>query len=223
MSDSLVTREAPVQTPNGQSERASDTQAQSTAGQQTPDGQSAKETENIKNLQRLVTEKDNAAKQAQQMAQQTQAAYTQLQQRLQQLEDSMAPDDFARMEIQLKRAQAERDQYAAAYQQLTQGQREQQEKLSALQEIADEFGVSVKDLDNATDYKSAVKLALKAQQDKEKRKQETDDDKRERNRADLGGGAPSTAQTKWDDDYADAMRRKDTVAIMRLNRTKGKT
>lgn len=225
MSDTLANeRTLEATSRDGQSQRASAEQSQGDTGGQTSDNGKSAQDENIRKLQSTYDKKlaDQDRTYKAQMQQQQQQAYQQIQamqQRLAQMEEAQAPDDYARLELRLKRAEEQAYQYANAYQQAIQAQQAEQERLGALREIADEFGVSVKDLEEATDYKSAVKLALKAQQDKDKRKQEQDDDRLNRNRPDVGGGAPTTSLSKWEQEYDAAMQRKDTPAIMRLLRT----
>jgi hypothetical protein len=221
MSDPLVGSSTLEATPqDGQSIRASDGQPQ---GQ--PDGQPSQEqvvkVEDFKNLQRKLSEKDLQSKQALAEAQQARTFAQQLQQRLQQLEDNAAPDDYTRLELKLKRAEETAQQYAQAYQQTLQERQAETARQNALREVADEFEVSVKDLEEATDYVSAVKLAVKAQQERSKRKQTEQDDKRERNMPDIGSGAPRTADSEWERKYNEARSRKDTVEQMRLLREKG--
>lgn len=215
--DTLV---APSQ--DGQAQQASDSQPQSSnGGQASQNGQPAQD-ENIKNLQRALSQKDLESKRALSEAQQAKSLAQQLQQQLRQLEDNAAPDDYSRLELQLKRAKEEAQQYAYAYQQMQQERQEQEAKHNALREVAEEFGVSVKDIEDATDYKSAVKLAIKAQQERERKRQEQDNDKRERNMPDIGGGGLNTPKSRWDAEYEEAMDRRDSVAIARLLRTRGK-
>jgi hypothetical protein len=221
MSD-LVTRDILATPSNGQAAQANG-EGLGASAEQTSSGQSAPD-ENIRKLQstydkKLVEQQRSFQQQQQAQSQQMNA----LQNELRNMKYAAAPDDYTRKELEVEELRKERDQYAYAYQQMTAAQREEQERVSALRDIADEFDVSVKDLDGATDYKSAVKLALKAQLDKEKRKTETDNDKRERNQVDYGGGAPRTPTGKWDEDYAAARDRKDSVEMMRLlNERKGK-
>jgi hypothetical protein len=217
MSDSLASSRTLEATPqDGQSQRASEAQPQGEPSVQPPqDGQVVK-VEDFKNLQRKLTEKDLQSKQALTEAQQAKAYAQQLQQRLQQLEDNAAPDDYSRLELQLRRAKEEAAQYANAYQQTLQERQAETARQEALREIADEFGVPIKDIEEATDYKSAVKLAVKAQLERDKRKAEQDDDKSRRNMPDIGSGAPRTASSEWERQYAEARERRDTPAMMRL-------
>src|SRR5690606_30718871 len=107
-----------------------------------------------KNLQRKLSQKDLEAKQALSEAQQAKNLVAQLQQQIRKLEESQAPDDYARLELRLKWAEEQAQYYAQAYQQALQAQQAEMEKMNALQEIAEEFGVTVDDLKEATDYKS---------------------------------------------------------------------
>lgn len=231
MSDSLASNSTLV-TPsngpyrpdtNGQASQASD-QPQSNAGEQPSEGQVAKK--DFQALQSRLDAQIAAQKQEAQAArQEAQAARQQaqmLQQRLQQMEDSAAPDDYTRMELRLKRAEETAQQYASAYQQTVAAQQEEATKRTILLEIVEDFDlVKVDDLLTASSTIAAVKLATKLQKERENSKQRDNDDKRERNLPDIGGGAPYGSNAKWEEQYAEAMRRKDTTAIMRLNRLKG--
>ena len=222
MSDSLATRDALV-TPsdNGQAQQASE-QAQGSTGGSASQGQPTQD-ENIRKLQstydKKLAEQDKAYKA--QMQQQNQMIQ-QMQQQMREAQKNAAPDDYSKLEVELQWLRQERDQFATAYQREVAEKQEQQARVAALREVADEFDVSVKDLEDATDYKSAVKLAIKAQQDKNKRKQAETNDKIERNTPDLGQGAPRTAQGEWERKYEEARQRKDSAEQARLLRTRGK-
>jgi hypothetical protein len=219
MSDSQVSPsvlEQPSQ--SGQAERANESQdLGNTGGQPSDKGQVAQVDENIRKLQstydRKMAEERKTFQQQQQYAQQQIQA---MQQRLAQMEEAAAPDDYSRLELRLKREIEEKQQYAAAYQQTLQERQAETARQEALREIADEFGVPIKDIEEATDYKSAVKLAVKAQLERDKRKTEQDDDKSRRNMPDIGSGAPRTASSEWERQYAEARERRDTPAMMRL-------
>jgi hypothetical protein len=208
---------------NGQVERASEVQPQSGTDGRPSTGQVAQEQDNIRKLQstydKKLAEKD---RQYQAQMQQQNQIIQQMQRELREQRKSMAPDDYTRLQIDLDEVIKERDAYAAAYQQTMKEREAEQARDRALREVADEFGVSVKDLEEATDYMSAVKLAVKAQRERETRKAEQDDDKRERNMPDIGGGAPRTTQSEWERDYAEAQRTKNTPAMMRLLRERPK-
>lgn len=186
-------------------------------------GQADKESENIRKLQstydRKLAEQDRAYKA--QMQQQNQLIQN-LQRDMREARKNAAPDDYTRLQIDLEDVIKERDQYATAYQQAIQAQQAERERIEALRDIADEFGVTVDDLKEATDYKSAAKLAARKQLEREQRKQLNDDDKRERNAVDLGAGAPRTGSSRWEDEYREAQLRGDSPAMARLLRTRGK-
>lgn len=225
MADDALATNATLERPsdNGQVERASEAQAQSgTGGSASTNGQPTQTDENIKNLQRKLSEKDLQAKQALAEAQQAKNLVQQLQQQLREMQKSSAPDDYSKLELELQWAKQEAAQYAQAYQQAMEAQRAEQARAAALREVAEEFGVSVKDLEEATDYMSAVKLAVKAQREREQRKQQEADDKRERNMPDVGSGAPRTTQSEWDAAWAEAQKNRDSVAMARLLRTRPK-
>jgi hypothetical protein len=215
MSDSQVSEnvlERPSQ--GGQVERANGQQDLGTTDGQPSSGQA--DNENIRKLQstydkKLSEERKNFQTQQQYANQQI----AQMQQRLAQMEDEAAPDDFTRLQKQLQRVEAEKQQYAVAYQQATRAQQIEQEKLEALQELADDFGLSVDDLKSANDYKQAAKLAAKLQLEREKAKQTDDDDRRTRNRVDLGNGAPRTPTSKEDAEWEELVRTRNTTGQMR--------
>lgn len=216
--------------PSGQSQGANEQAALSgTGGQTSPSGQSAKDLENIQNLQRSLSLKDREAKQAQQTAQQLQQQMNALQQELRTMRYNSAPDDYARKELELADARAERDQALRYANQVTQTQQNDRDFEDAMKKIAPGFGLSDKELATAvrdagaTDWPAAIQVAADLQRNKAAQKQRDDDDKRERNQVDIGGGAPRTTQGQWEDDYDAAMRRGDTATIMRLHRTKGAT
>lgn len=225
MSDELASKTATLEQPSdkGQAERASEQRPQGhTDGQPSDKGQAAKADENIKNLQRELSKKDLESKRALAEAQQAKSLAQQLQSRLNQMEESAAPDDFARMELRLKRAEEQAAQYAQAYQQAVQSQESERARQTALREVAEEFGVTVKDLEEATDYMSAVKLAVKAQQAKETRKQQDDEQRAADNMPDVGSGAPRTTLSEWERDWQKARESRDSQALMRLDRTRPK-
>jgi hypothetical protein len=230
MSD-LVNGNALVTPSNGQAVQASGNELGASA-EQTSSGQSAPD-ENIRKLQstydkKLVEQQRSFQQQQQAQSQQMNA----LQQELRNMKYAAAPDDYTRKEIEVEELRKQLDQYARYTQQLTKAQQDEQERVEAMQEIVDDPDyslVTAKELDDAvkaagaTNYKGALKIAAKLQREKESRKQETDNDKRERNQVDYGGGAPRTPTTQWDEDYAAARERKDTVAQIRLlNERKGK-
>jgi hypothetical protein len=219
MSDLLVSQNAPNATPDGQSQVAS-AQDQEGTSTQTPGGQSAQD-DNIKNLQRMVSAKDAEAKRALSEAQRASALVTQMQQRLAAMEDASAPDDYSRMELRVQRAEETARQYYQAYQQLNESQQTEAQRLQSLTRIATKFGVSINELDAATDYESAVDLALEAQRKKAQRKQEQDDEKRDRNMPDLGGSAPRTVNSKAEAEWEELVRTRDTTGQARWLRLNG--
>jgi hypothetical protein len=217
MSDSLATRDTLVTPSNGQAAQASDTQAESSAGQQTSNGQSATD-ENIRKLQstydRKLAETNRQLQQANQVAQQ-------MQQRLQEMEDRNAPDDFSRLELQKQRAEARAAQLEAVLQQKYQAEAEANARDNILTEIATRYGVSKSALEKADDRDHAVELALEARAAKNGKQQQLDDDKRERNMPDLGGGAPRTAGTQAEAEWDELVRTKDSTGQMRWLRLHG--
>jgi hypothetical protein len=217
MSDPLASSSTLEATPqDGQSQQASDVQPQGTSDGQPPqDGQVVK-VEDFKNLQRKLTEKDLDSKRALAEAQQARAYAQQLEQRFRQLEDNAAPDDYTRLELRAKRAEETAQQYAqrlAAYEQAQQAERA---KFEALDRIAERYSVTREDLLKATDYESAVELAIETRDKRKQRKQQQDDDKSRRNMPDIGSGAPRTADSEWERKYAEARERRDTTEQMRL-------
>jgi hypothetical protein len=200
------------------------TSASEQASEQQDSGKAA-EADNIRKLQSVY---DKQIAQIRKENQQVQAQYNQqaqlnqqLQQRLQEQMYAAAPDDYTRLELQLKDAQATGQYYYQAYQQSIADKQADQERLASLSEIADDFGVSVKDLDAATDYKSAVKLAVKAQQKQAQSKEKDDNDKSSRNMPDLGGGAPRTASTQAEAEWERLVKSKDSIGQTRWLREHG--
>lgn len=140
----------------------------------------------------------------------------QLQQQLNQLEDKIAPNDYARLENRLKRVEQERNAYVQQLQQMQQQQAIEAERQAALTDIAKEFGVSKADLESARDYKEAVKLAVKAQAQRSAEKQKEQAERTAANRPDVGGGKTLTSDDRYEKALDDAMKRGDAVAYVRL-------
>lgn len=140
----------------------------------------------------------------------------QLQQQLNQLEDKIAPNDYARLENRLKRVEQERNAYVQQLQQMQQQQAIEAERQAALTDIAKEFGVSKADLESARDYKEAVKLAVKAQARRSAEKQKEQAERTAANRPDVGGGKTLTSDDRYEKALDDAMKRGDAVAYVRL-------
>lgn len=216
MSDALATTTA-LTTPsdNGQAQTASGEAQGESGGRPSENGQAAKEQENIRALQsRLDSQIGGLRREVQQRDQMVQ----QLTAQLRDMQKQSAPDDYTRLEMELN---WERQEKAALQQRVQQAEQERQanrEKQDALERIAKKYGVSARDLDSATGYEEAIDLAMELRDKQRNRQQEEQDDRRERNRPDLGGGKTSTAQTRLEQEYDEAMKRKDSAAIMRLNR-----
>lgn len=226
MSDSQVTANV-LQQPsqNGQAGGANDSTDLGASGGQPSNGQAAQEKNHVAEIQRIKDKEIRDLKLGfQQQQQYANQQIQEMRQRLAHMEESAAPDDFARLELRLRRAEEERNQYATAYQQTLQQRQEQEAQASALSKIAERYGVSADDLKAAKPetYEDAVDAAIELRDRKRQNKQTQDDDKRERNMPDTGGGAPRTASTQWENDYADARERKDSVAMMRLLNERGK-
>jgi hypothetical protein len=221
MSDSLAS-ERTLERPsdNGQVERASEAQPQSDTGGQTSDNGKSAQDENIRKLQSTY---DKKLTQLQREMQQRDQYINSLTQQMRDAQRNAAPDDYSKLEVELQWERQEKQALAQRLAGYEQERQAQAEKQNALREIAEEFGVPVKALEEADDYKSAVKLALRAQAEAEQRKQRQDDDKRERNMPDLGGGKPRTMDSAWDEAYEAARQRRDSVEMARLLRTRGKT
>lgn len=223
MSDSLATRDALVAPSNGQAQQASGA-AQSNAGEQTSQSGQPVQDENFRRLQssldRQIADSKREAAAARQEAQQAQQYSQQLAQRLQQMEDVAAPDDFSRMELRVKRAEETAQQYYAAYQQMTEQQRRTADKQAALQEVVADFNlVTTKDLEDANGTLEAVKLAIRLQREREQAKQINDNDKRDRNSPDVGGGSPITSISQWEDEWKTAKEAKNSQRQVELLRT----
>lgn len=227
MSDeSQVSTDVLAPTSEGQLGRANEPEDLGKSGGQPSDnGKVAQgsEQENVRKLQATYDKKLVEQQRAHQA--QMNQAYGQIngmRQQLNQMQEAQAPDDFARLELKLQRALEEKQAAENAYYQVTQQQQADQARAIALKEVADEFEVPVKALEAATDYKSAVKLAIKAQQDAERNQQQHEEDRREANRPDVGGGRTSTPSTRWEQQYETAMKNRDSVEMTRLLRTQGK-
>lgn len=223
MSDSQVSESVLVPASNnGQPDRANDSTDLGVSEGQPSSGKVANDQDNIKKLQSVydkkIAEERKAFQQQQQYAQQQIQA---MQQRLAQMEESAAPDDYSRLELKLKRAEEQAQQYANAYQQAVAERQQQTERESALREIADEFDVPMSALTDASDYKSAVRLAIKAQQEAQRRKQQQDDDKSARNMPDIGSGAPRTASSQAEAEWQELVRNRDSVGQARWLRLHG--
>jgi hypothetical protein len=199
-------------------------QASEQASEKQEDSKAA-EADNIRKLQssydKQIAQIRKENQQVQQQYNQQAQLNQQLQQRLQEQMYAAAPDDYTRLELQLKDAQATAQQYYNAYNQAIQDKQEEQERINSLSEIAGEFGVTLKDLEAATDYKSAVKLAVAAQAKQSKAKQDTDNDKSSRNMPDLGGGAPRTASTQAEAEWERLVKSKDSIGQTRWLREHG--
>jgi hypothetical protein len=208
---------------NGQVERASEVQPQSGTDGRPSTGQVAQEQDNIRKLQstydKKLAEKD---RQYQAQMQQQNQIIQQMQRELREQRKSMAPDDYTRLQIDLDEVIKERDAYAAAYQQTMKEREAEQVKINALDRIAERYGVTRDDLLGAEDYETAIELAIDLRDRRKQKQQAQDDDKRERNMPDIGGGAPRTTQSEWERDYAEARRTKNTPAMMRLLRERPK-
>lgn len=220
MSDSLANERTLAPTSdNGQSAQVS-AESQGSTSEPASKGQPAQD-ENIRKLQSTY---DRKLAESNRQLQQQQQVVAQLHQRLQQMEDTAAPDDFSRMELRVKRAEEAAQYYANQYNQTVQQQQEQSARDDAFNKIAERYGVTKEEIAkaNPSNYEDAVDAAIAARERSKQRKNEQDDDKRNRNLPDVGGGAPITSMSKWEEQYDAAMKRKDTPAIMRLNRLKPK-
>ena len=226
MTDDALANERTLTAPsNGQAQAASAGQSQSATDSQPSTGQV---DENIRKLQstydKKLAEQARAAEAARREAQQAQQFAQQLQQRLQQLEDSAAPDDYSRMELRVKRAEEQAAVYANAYQQSLQAQQEEQQRQAAVRELAEEFELNAKELDEAlteagiSNYAKAAVFAAKFQRDKEKAKAQQRDDKLNRNAPDVGASAPMTSQSEWDAKWDAAFKAKNSQEMTRLLR-----
>lgn len=217
-----VANESVLERPSqdGQVERANAEQSQGESDSRpSQSGQADKATENIRKLQSTY---DRKLGEMQAQMQQRDLYIQQLTQQMREAQKAQAPDDFSKLELEL---QWERQEKAALYQQLTsltQAQQAEHARINALTEVANRYGVEVKDLEKADDYTSAVELAVKAALRREQGKQQHDEERREANRPDIGGGRTSTPSSRWEQEYEDAQKRKDSAAMQRLLRLQGK-
>lgn len=221
MSDSLANERTLDQpSDDGQVERASAEQSQSgTDGQPSTDGQAAKERENIRKLQSTYDQK--LAMQARQL-QQYQQSQTYLQQQLDAMQEAAAPDDYARLELKLQRAEQKAQAYEAQLQAEYQAREAANARMNTLQRLADKYDVDVTALNKANDYDEAIELAIELRERKRQKKQDDNEDKRERNRPDVGSGRSITTSSKWEKEYETALRSKDSAAQIRLLRQREK-
>lgn len=222
MSDTLVAREAlDAPSNNGQAQQASGTEQQGTAAGQTSDnGQSAKEQENIKRLQSIY-DKRVAEQQAQ--IQQSNQQVQQLMRQLEQMQDQTAPDDFTRLENQLRRAEAKAQQYEAALAQQQQERQAATARETAINTVAAKYGVDPSDLSKANDYDELVEQAILAKQRKANKQKQEQDDRAARNAPDVGGGRTNSPSDRWQEEWNKARDSKDSVTQQRLLRElKGK-
>jgi len=213
----------------GQAQRANTEQYQGESDGQASQGKPVNEKDNIRKLQSSYDQKlfqQQQAFQAQQ--QQYNNVIANMQARLNQMEDAGAPDDYTKLENQLKREVQARQYAEQAYYQLTAQQRAAQEqaqqKNNALKEIADRYGLDPDDLADTKDYFDAIDRAHELRDKRKEQSTEEAEQKVTRNRPDVGGGRTSTPSNRWERDYKDAQERNDTTAQMRLLRirpTKG--
>lgn len=218
MADDLQAKDAlePTSSIEGQPAPAS-TEAQEESGKaQASKKVNLQEFPEFREFQSTVDRQRAALEQAANLARQ-EAAETKA--RLEALENAAyGKDDYGKMQLAATRAAREAE---AAKRELAQYQAREQEqtaKAQALSKIADKYGVPLADLMVARDYEHAMDLAIEARDRLRDEKRQTQDQRREANRPDLGGGAPSTPSTRWDQDYDDAVQKGDSVRMMRLLR-----
>ena len=137
--------------------------------------------------------------------------------RLEALEDqAYGKDDYGKMQLFAQRKAQEAEALRAELAAVKTEREAESAKQNALREIADEFEVPVSVLAGATDYKHAMKLARTERDQRLEAKLKERDETRTANKPDLGGGGHSTAKTRWDSEFEDAMKRRDSVAVARL-------
>lgn len=204
----------------GQSEQASDDKAQAGSEKQASKKVNLQEYPEFREFQ---SKADARAQQLEREVQATKQREAEYKQRLEQLEDAAyGKDDYSKLQLVATRAAREAEAAKRELEQYKARESEQSAKRQALQEIADEFEVSIDTLTEATDYKHATKLARAARDKLIAARLHERESTREANKPDLGGGGRSTPSTRWEQEYADAMKRKDSIAVARLLRTKGK-
>lgn len=227
MSDSLATQDTLV-APSPEQAQAASEQAQRSSDRQPSPEQAAPESENIKKLQASLTKRINEERQAriekEQQLQMYQQQFNQLQQRLAQVEDSAAPDDYARLELQLQRAQQRAQQAEYALQVEAQRRADAEAYARARDSAAERYGVEPEDIDRAKpkDYTDIIEAAIAARDKRKQQQQERDEQRAIDNRPDLGGGRASTATTRWELEYEEARKNKDSPRMAMLLRTQGK-
>lgn len=211
-----VANEATLEAPsNGQAQPASGEQSQGStaAGQNSQGGQSV--DENIRKLQSIYDKKlADSQRQVDAAYQQMQA----LQRRLVEMEDASAPDDFARMENKLRRAEQRAQELEAYLAQQQQAQAEANRRTNTLTNLAIKYGVPVSALDKAQDYDEAVELAIEARAKAKAQAQKQRQEREDANSVDIGGGRAFTPDDEWQRQVKAAKERKDTAALMRLDR-----
>lgn len=144
----------------------------------------------------------------------------QLQQRLAQAESAVREARVGSMD-ELERAKYERDEAFQRLQQYEVALRDteiQRQKLSDLNDIAQETGVPIEQLYDSGNLHEAWLRANKFLKQQTNKQAETKAQelarKQEANRVDVGGGAPSTATTRWEEQMREAVKKKDTRAYV---------
>jgi hypothetical protein len=218
MADPVATQDALAVTEQSQSQPASNSQAQ---GQS--DGRPSSEYVAKKDLQNLQSSLGKQISSLQQQLQQRDQYIQQVTNQMRQAERNSAPDDFAKLEIDLRHEREEKQALYAQLQQLSAEQQAANARNEALQRLADRYGVEREEIERAkpSDYDEAVEVAITLRDKRKAKAQEQDDDKRNRNLPDVGGGAPRTSSGKWEEEYEAARKRGDSVAMVRLKRLRG--
>ena len=218
--DDLKTSDALAQTSAqaGQSEQASDKAQDADVAEK----QASSKKVNLQEFPEFKDFQSKTDKQIAELARRAAAAEQReadTRKRAEALEDATyGKDDYGKMQLFAQRQAQEAETLRQELASFRATREAEVAKQAALQEIAAEWGVPVETLAEATDYKDAVKLAVKAQQKNEHAKQQDKEQTRMANKPDLGGGARSTATTRLDSEYDDAAKRGDSVAMARLLR-----
>lgn len=140
------------------------------------------------------------------------AQANQMRSKLEQMEEA-GVDDYGKLELKLRRAEEQVQQYQQWYQQVEQDRQEAERKDAALDYLAKKFKVERSALASAEDYEQALDMAIKLAEERARNRENESDSRRQRNRPDLGGGNVSTPPSRWD---AERKKAKTATELARL-------
>lgn len=130
-------------------------------------------------------------------------------------------DDFGKLQNQLKREQQEKQEIIALYQQREQEQRVQQEKATFMGRLYRDYELTRDEYDQiwqASSPDEAVAMARKFDRARARQRDEEDEERRESNRVDVGGGRASTRETRQSSSEREAWDKRDPQAFVRALR-----